>query len=163
VKRRRIVTPSTRRPTSPTSLIRASYERTESAGSRWPLDRERLAAGESPEQVKAYFVEKYGLWILLAPPRQGFNLLVWVVPFVALGAGLVLVFIVIFAVARGEFRDTERLVAVPPPTRPHSSPLFSWTHFLWWFRRQSHLDGRSGCRLHLRSSTAGRRDRWPRS
>jgi cytochrome c-type biogenesis protein CcmH len=53
--------------------------------------RERLAAGDSPEQVKAYFVDKYGLWILLAPPREGFNLLVWVVPCVALAAGLVLV------------------------------------------------------------------------
>jgi cytochrome c-type biogenesis protein CcmH len=53
--------------------------------------RERLAAGETPEQVKAYFVEKYGLWILLSPPPQGFNLLVWVVPFIVLGAGLVLV------------------------------------------------------------------------
>jgi len=53
--------------------------------------RERLAAGDTPEQVKAYFVEKYGLWILLSPPRQGFNLLVWVLPFAALGAGIVLV------------------------------------------------------------------------
>jgi cytochrome c-type biogenesis protein CcmH len=53
--------------------------------------RQRLAAGESPEQIKAYFVEKYGLWILLSPPRSGFSLLVWVVPFVALGIGLALV------------------------------------------------------------------------
>lgn len=53
--------------------------------------RERLDAGDTPEQVKAYFVEKYGLWILLSPPKQGFNLLVWVVPFIALGAGLVFV------------------------------------------------------------------------
>ena len=57
--------------------------------------RERLAAGDTPEQVKAYFVEKYGLWILLAPPREGFNLLVWVVPFIGLGLGLVLVAVVI--------------------------------------------------------------------
>ena len=39
--------------------------------------RERLAAGDTPEQVVAYFVDKYGQWILLAPPREGFNILVW--------------------------------------------------------------------------------------
>jgi cytochrome c-type biogenesis protein CcmH len=57
--------------------------------------RERLAAGQTPEQIKAYFVDKYGLWILLAPPRQGFSLLVWVVPFVGLLAGLVLVAVLV--------------------------------------------------------------------
>jgi cytochrome c-type biogenesis protein CcmH len=57
--------------------------------------RERLASGESAEQIKAYFVEKYGLWILLAPPRRGFNLVVWVVPFAGLAVGLVLVAFVI--------------------------------------------------------------------
>jgi cytochrome c-type biogenesis protein CcmH len=63
----------------------------ETANQMRGIIRERLAAGDSPEQVKAYFVDKYGLWILLAPPREGFNLLVWVVPFVGLAAGLVLV------------------------------------------------------------------------
>jgi cytochrome c-type biogenesis protein CcmH/NrfF len=35
------------------------------------LVRERLAAGETPEQVKAYFVGRYGEWVLLSPPLGG--------------------------------------------------------------------------------------------
>jgi cytochrome c-type biogenesis protein CcmH len=57
--------------------------------------RERLAAGETPEQIKNYFVARYGLWILLSPPARGFSLLVWVVPFTGLLAGLVLVSVVV--------------------------------------------------------------------
>jgi cytochrome c-type biogenesis protein CcmH len=54
------------------------------------LIRERLAAGERPDQVVQYFVDRYGEWILLEPRRHGFTLLVWVLPPVAVGAGLVL-------------------------------------------------------------------------
>ncbi|MFQ5656246.1 MAG: cytochrome c-type biogenesis protein CcmH [Candidatus Methylomirabilales bacterium] len=53
------------------------------------LIRERLEAGESPEAVKAYFVERYGEWILLAPKQEGFNLLVWVLPFLGMAGGVV--------------------------------------------------------------------------
>jgi len=67
----------------------------ETANQMRAIIRERLAAGESPEQVRAYFVAKYGDWILLSPPRSGFTLLVWVVPFVGLGIGLVLVAVVV--------------------------------------------------------------------
>lgn len=63
----------------------------ETANQMRAIIRERLAAGDNPEQVLAYFVEKYGDWILLSPPKSGFTLLVWVVPFVGLGIGLVLV------------------------------------------------------------------------
>jgi cytochrome c-type biogenesis protein CcmH len=67
----------------------------ETANQMRGIIRERLAAGESPAEVRAYFVEKYGEWILLAPPKSGFNLLVWVVPFAGLGLGLLLVAVVL--------------------------------------------------------------------
>ena len=53
------------------------------------LVRERLVAGDSREQVLGFFVERYGTWVLLAPPARGFSLLLWVLPFVALALGLV--------------------------------------------------------------------------
>lgn len=49
--------------------------------------REQLAAGRSPDEVKAYFVDKYGEWILLRPKAQGWNMLVYVLPLVALLIG----------------------------------------------------------------------------
>jgi cytochrome c-type biogenesis protein CcmH len=52
--------------------------------------REHLAAGETPEQVIRYFVDKYGEWILLAPARHGFTLLVWLVPPIAVLLGVAL-------------------------------------------------------------------------
>lgn len=50
--------------------------------------REQLNEGKTPEEIKAYFVAKYGEWVLLAPSRKGFNLVVWILPFVVLGLGL---------------------------------------------------------------------------
>ena len=73
--------------------------------------RERLAAGDSPAQVRAYFVERYGDWILLAPPRRGFTLLVWVVPYVVALLGIALVAVLVT-------RWTRRRPAPPAPVDP---------------------------------------------
>ena len=53
------------------------------------LVRERLVAGDTPDEVKAYFVSRYGEWILLEPQRRGINWIVWGLPFVALIFGAV--------------------------------------------------------------------------
>jgi cytochrome c-type biogenesis protein CcmH len=60
------------------------------------LVRERLAAGETPEQVKAYFVERYGEWVLLSPPTTGFALIAWLLPLGALGGGGLVAFAVLY-------------------------------------------------------------------
>ena len=52
------------------------------------LIRERLAAGDRPAEVMAYFVQRYGDWVLLSPPARGLNLLLWLAPFGG-GGGLV--------------------------------------------------------------------------
>lgn len=51
------------------------------------LVREQLAAGRSPEEVKEFFVARYGEWVLLSPPAEGLNLMVYVAPFIALAGG----------------------------------------------------------------------------
>ena len=53
--------------------------------------REQLAQGKSEEEVTAYFVEKYGEWILLQPKAEGFNLTVYLLPVfsLVLGGGVV--------------------------------------------------------------------------
>lgn len=48
----------------------------------------RLRAGQSPEQIRAFFIGRYGEWILLEPPRAGLNWVPWAVPIVALVTGL---------------------------------------------------------------------------
>lgn len=53
------------------------------------VDRE----GKSPEQALAFFATDYGEYVLAAPTKKGFNLTAWILPFVALTAGgLVLAF-----------------------------------------------------------------------
>ena len=78
------------------------------------LIRDRLEAGESPEAIKAYFVERYGEWILLAPKQKGFNLLVWVLPFLGLAGGAAGVLVVL-----GRWRRrTEAGLASPDSVDP---------------------------------------------
>jgi cytochrome c-type biogenesis protein CcmH len=56
-----------------------------------------VAAGQSDQQIKAYFVSRYGSNALMSPKRQGVNWAVWLVP---AAAALALIGGVVFAVRR---------------------------------------------------------------
>jgi cytochrome c-type biogenesis protein CcmH/NrfF len=66
--------------------------------------REKLEEGMTPDEVKEYFVARYGEWVLLAPEPKGFNLVVYVLPIAMLfgGAGFV------FFTARKWIRPVEQ-------------------------------------------------------
>lgn len=57
--------------------------------------RDRLRAGESPEQIKAYFVGRYGEWILLEPKMTGLNIVLYVLPVALIVAGLIIVVLLV--------------------------------------------------------------------
>ncbi|HUP19989.1 MAG TPA: cytochrome c-type biogenesis protein [Gemmatimonadota bacterium] len=49
--------------------------------------REMVAQGSSDEEIVEYFVDRFGPYILLTPPRRGFNLTAYLIPFLAVVAG----------------------------------------------------------------------------
>lgn len=52
--------------------------------------KRRLARGDTPPEVRAYFVSRYGEWVLLKPKAEGINLVVYLFPALAvLGGGLI--------------------------------------------------------------------------
>jgi cytochrome c-type biogenesis protein CcmH len=61
------------------------------AGQMRAVVRDRLRAGESPDQVRAYFASKYGEWILLEPTMKGLNILLYAIPVLLVVGGLALV------------------------------------------------------------------------
>jgi cytochrome c-type biogenesis protein CcmH len=52
---------------------------------------EQVAAGRSDSEIIDYFTDRYGDGVLLDPPFEGRTVALWVLPFVALAAGLALI------------------------------------------------------------------------
>jgi len=49
--------------------------------------RERLKQGQTEPEIRAYFLSRYGDYILMEPPKHGVNWLLWVAPFLLLLVG----------------------------------------------------------------------------
>lgn len=62
------------------------------ACSEWrELIRLKLSQGWTDQQIKDYFAQQYGDRVLASPPQRGLNLLVYIMPLVALLVGAVIV------------------------------------------------------------------------
>jgi cytochrome c-type biogenesis protein CcmH len=57
--------------------------------------REQLQAGKTPEEIKAYYLSKYGDWILLSPRPRGLSLLIWIGPYLAAAVGITVALLVV--------------------------------------------------------------------
>ena len=62
----------------------------EMAGDMRALIRQRIQAGESPEQIRAWLVERYGNWVTYDPPLEPVTWPLWAAPILLVGAGLFL-------------------------------------------------------------------------
>ena len=52
------------------------------------LVRERVAAGDSDAEIRAFFRQRYGEFVLFRPPVDARTWLLWAAPFLLVGAGL---------------------------------------------------------------------------
>jgi cytochrome c-type biogenesis protein CcmH len=57
--------------------------------------KDQLRAGKTPDEVRAYFVSKYGEWILLEPKAHGFNILVYALPMLLVFGGLCVIVVAV--------------------------------------------------------------------
>ncbi|MBI3811209.1 MAG: cytochrome c-type biogenesis protein CcmH [Nitrospirae bacterium] len=78
--------------------------------------KERLIKGESPDQIRAYFLNRYGDYILLAPQKSGLNWLLWAGPFVLLAGGGLFLY---RTLARWVVQAAEEKQEAPPPIDEH--------------------------------------------
>ena len=57
------------------------------AGDMRSLVRQRIAAGETPDQVRAWLIERYGDWVSYDPPLSPATWPLWAAPIALLGLG----------------------------------------------------------------------------
>jgi cytochrome c-type biogenesis protein CcmH len=93
---------------SPSSMARAQLDKI----------RELVADGKTDQQVRDYFVARYGEWVLLQPKAEGFNWFVWLGPVVLLlGGG----YVISRQVKRGPEPAAPEASAPPAPTASDDS------------------------------------------
>jgi cytochrome c-type biogenesis protein CcmH len=90
-----------------------------SSAARAQMDRVRelVSEGQTDDEIRAYFVARYGEWALLEPPAHGLNWLVWLGPAALLLVGAW----AISRIVRGPARKSAP-AEVPTPATPSADP-----------------------------------------
>jgi cytochrome c-type biogenesis protein CcmH len=63
--------------------------------------RQRIAEGRTKSEIKAELVEQFGTGVLATPPKEGFDLIAWVLPLLGLAVGAVAVGVLAWRWSRG--------------------------------------------------------------
>src|SRR6266581_8180366 len=118
---------------SPACPGRTLLNCTSSQAEQWrELIRQKLAKGESKEQILRYFVDIGGEGILAAPPKQGFALTAWLLPLFVMvnGAGLIVILTRRWALRRppAEIHGMTDHNATTPSTQARSDPYLDRLH-----------------------------------
>jgi cytochrome c-type biogenesis protein CcmH len=79
--------------------------------------RELLARGYTEEQILEYFERSYGQFVLLRPKFEGVTAAVWLIPIVALLAGVAITFVILKRLGRQRVAE--------PSSAPVSDPYLS--------------------------------------
>lgn len=74
--------------------------------------RDKLAGGQSEDQIKDYFADQYGVRALAEPPAEGVTLLVWLVPLIAIPGAIILFVLYLRNLRRPA--ETAAVAVVPP-------------------------------------------------
>ena len=85
---------------SPASMARSQLDKV----------RELVSACKTDDEIKEYFVARYGEWALLRPKAEGMNLVVWLAPALLVLAGLAIVVVYV--------KRQPKPPSAPPPAPP---------------------------------------------
>ena len=69
------------------------------------LVREHMTAGETDEQIKSYLVARFGNFVLMKPPLESDTWLLWLGPFLVLGAAGAVAWVTIRKASRQEIEE----------------------------------------------------------
>tara|TARA_A100001037_G_scaffold306866_1_gene357739 strand:- start:8630 stop:9124 length:495 start_codon:yes stop_codon:yes gene_type:complete len=75
--------------------------------------KNKLDQGWTDQEIKDYFVEKYGPSVLLAPPSSGVSLIIWIVPPIIVVLAILILIVVIKSMTKSKIVD-DRLMRAKP-------------------------------------------------